>query len=61
MGAVIQGPWKKRTTRQIIEHEMLIVAQSLGGETDATDEPPRWPPARAAIHAVLPAGEPQRQ
>jgi hypothetical protein len=61
MGEVIQGPWKKRTARQIIEHEILMLSQSLAAENVTSIVPSRWPPAHAASGALSsPAGESQR-
>jgi hypothetical protein len=61
MGDVIQGPWKKRTARQIVEHEILMLSQSLAEDNRLSTEPSRWPPARKALRAASsPGGEAQR-
>ena len=57
MGEVIQGPWKKRTPRQIIEHEMLIIAQSAQQELSPDDQSRR--PVASLFVRPAPVGKPQ--
>jgi hypothetical protein len=45
MGEIIQRPWKKRISLQIIEHELLIVAQYPQQELSPGDRS-RWPVAK---------------
>jgi hypothetical protein len=45
MGVVIQGPWKKRNVREIIEHELLILERTTS-QPEAPTDAPRWPAAR---------------
>ena len=60
MGIVIQGPWKKRTVREIIEHELLIL-EGAAAQPEATPaEASRWPTARIiAGTSINPAVQPR--
>ena len=60
MGIVIQGPWKKRTVRQIIEHELLILERTTAQPEPAPVEKSQWPTARIiAGTSIAPVIEPR--
>lgn len=60
MGVVIQGPWKRQTVREMIEHELLILESIAAQPEAAPAAASRWPAARLiAGTSIAPAIAPQ--